>query len=801
MAGPSPKKTEATRPLPVRDLRWRCRPKDVPFASTANVAPVEGIVGQSAAVDALRFGLNTVAPGQHVFVRGISGTGRFSLIRRLIEQIQPLRESTNDLCFVHNFAQPDQPRLVTLPARKGVAFRRAMQRLAEFIEKEMRDSLYTDLVKQRRARITRKTDAELAKYVDPFRRDLESAGLALVDVDMQGHTMRTVVPTFEGQAVPFEQLQAMHAEGKLPKAELQRVEKELENFAERLMQVQRRARSLARKQDDSLAKIMEQAIRDAVRESVESIAETFPTPSAREYLDDVVEDLATHRLDSLEEAESFTHLYRVNVLLDHVAAPCCPVIVESTPTTRQLRGGIDYDFDEGDEPRVSHMGIRAGSILRADGGYLILHAYDVLNEPGAWRALTRTLRTGKLEITPSDSSGPWTGPTLNPQPIPIQVKVVLLGDHQTYALLDQADPDFGDLFKVLADFDTTLPRNADAVEQYGGVLSRIAMDDNLLPFNRSAVAALVEHGARIAAQRDKLTARFGRLADIAREAAFLAQEEQGRRVEGTHVKRAVARGRARASLPSRRYHEMVQDGTIQLQTQGLAVGQINGLAVLRAGPLTYGFPARITATVGAGTAGLVNVDREARLSGAIHTKGFFILSGLLRHLLQSDHPLTFDASIGMEQSYGGIDGDSASGAEMCCLLSALTGVPLAQTFAMTGAIDQHGNIMAIGGANEKIEGFFDICQGRNGESGHAVIIPAANVGDLMLREDVVLACKEKRFAVYAVSKIHQALALLTGVPAGQRSKAGQYPEGTLLRMAADRAVDYWERARPEGHAR
>ena len=246
---------------------------------------------------------------------------------------------------------------------------------------------------------------------------------------------------------------------------------------------------------------------------------------------------------------------------------------------------------------------------------------------------------------------------------------------------------------------------------------------------------------------------------------------------------------------------MVQDGTIQLQTQGEAIGQINGLAVLTAGPLTYGFPARITATIGAGTSGLVNIDREARLSGAIHTKAFFILEGLLRHLLQTTHPLTFDASIGMEQSYGGIDGDSASGAEMCCLLSALTDVPLDQSFAMTGAIDQHGNVMAIGGVNEKIEGFFDICQSREGESNHAVIIPTANVGDLMLREDVLTACRQKRFSVYAVSKIHEALALLTGRPVGQRGADGQYPEQTLLRIAADRAHDYWERARPIGRAR
>jgi ATP-dependent Lon protease len=314
----------------------------------------------------------------------------------------------------------------------------------------------------------------------------------------------------------------------------------------------------------------------------------------------------------------------------------------------------------------------------------------------------------------------------------------------------------------------------------------------LLPFHKTAVAALAEHGARIAARKGKLTARFGRIADLAREASFLAKQANHENVLSEHINQAVKRTKMRASLPSRKFQELVEQGTILVQTTGDCVGQINGLAVIHSGPLTYGFPARITATIGPGRAGLINIEGHAQLSGAIHTKGFHILGGLLRHLLDTEHPLAFSASLAFEQSYGGIDGDSASGAETCCLLSALTNIPIKQSLAMTGAIDQHGHVEAIGGVDEKIEGFFDACNyfGLTGEQG--VIIPKSNAGDLMLRQDVVDACRQEKFHVFAVSTIHDALEILTGITAGEL-KDGQYEPDTVLGQAVDRANEYWRK--------
>jgi ATP-dependent Lon protease len=523
------------------------------------------------------------------------------------------------------------------------------------------------------------------------------------------------------------------------------------------------------------------------------IQREFDEPEVATFLREVVEDVVDNRLPMLGEEEDFTRLYRVNVLLEHTDDQC-PIIVENTPTLTNLLGVVDREVGPLGMSRSDHLMIRGGSLLRADGGYLVMEARDVLSEAGAWKVLVRTLRSGRLEIVPPELSLPWLGQSLKPEPLDLQVKVILLGDGEIYHLLDAFDADFPNLFKVLADFDTVIPRDGDGAIRYARVLARICKEEELPPFDRTAVAALVEHGARIAARRGKLTARFGRVADLAREAAFLAGKRERDRVGSTEVADAVQRTKIRGDLPARRFRELLADGTIRVQITGREPGQINGLAVIQAGQLTYGFPARITARTRPGSTGVINIEREAALSGAIHTKGFYILGGLLRNLLQTDHPLAFDASVAFEQSYGGIDGDSASGAEICCLLSALTGLPLRQDLAMTGAIDQVGNILAIGAVNEKIEGFFDVCRdiGLTGTQG--VIIPQSNAGDLMLRPDVVEACGQGRFGVYAVRTVHEALSLLTSTPAGQRDGSGCYAEGTVLALAVQRAHEYWLKA-------
>jgi len=380
---------------------------------------------------------------------------------------------------------------------------------------------------------------------------------------------------------------------------------------------------------------------------------------------------------------------------------------------------------------------------------------------------------------------------LKPDPIPVSMRVILIGDSSIYYFLDNQDPDFPELFKVLSDFDSVIERNQKGYDNYAGIIAKIIREDGLLPFNAQAVAKLIEHGARVCSQRDKLTAKFSRVADLAREGNYWAQKNNEKVVTEVHVVQAIEGTKKRAGLSSRKFQERLQDGTINLDTTGYTVGQINGLAVIHAGPVVYGFPSRITTAIGPGRAGVIDIEGMAGKSGSIHTKGFHILGGLLRYMLPVEHPLTFSASIAFEQSYGGIDGDSASGAEFCCLISALTQVPINQGFAMTGAIDQHGRVQAIGGVNEKIEGFFDTCKyrGLTGEQG--VVIPRANAGELMLRPDVQEACKDGLFVVHAVSHITEAMEVLMGQTAGVLID-GQYAEKTLMDQAMKMARKYWK---------
>ena len=499
-----------------------------------------------------------------------------------------------------------------------------------------------------------------------------------------------------------------------------------------------------------------------------------------------------------ENETDLRELYGVNIVLTHTDDEYATIVEEVVPNIVNLLGTVDPTWGAEQQPTSDYRGIKSGALLNADAGYLVLDIEDLLSEPGAYRSVMRTLRTRRLEIVPPEIG--WMRPNVvvQPEPIDVEVRVILVGDVETYYQLDEVDPDFQELFKVLADFDDELFRDESSLHQYASVIARLAKAESLPPFHKSAVAAIAEHGARIAARNQRLTAKFGRVADIAREAAFLTTKDGSPHVLDTHVSSVIRRTKQRASLPSRKFEEYVESGTIRVATTGYEVGQINGLAVIQAGPLTYGFPARITSTIGPGTAGLINIEGQAQMSGAIHSKGFHILGGLLRQLLQTDHPLSFSASLAFEQTYGGIDGDSASGAEMVCLLSALTGVPIRQSFAMTGAIDQLGHIQAIGGVNEKIEGFFDVCSHFELTGEQGVVIPRANAGDLMLRADVVTACRDKKFQVHAVETIQEALELFTGIPAGQ-SSSGRYAVGTLLSIAVQRAHDFWQKTLAAPH--
>jgi len=778
--------------IPIGDLRWQCVEDWLAFSTTAELEPIKGVVGQDDAVEALHFGLEFDAPGQNVYVRGLTGTGRTTTVEHLLADVRSPCPPTEDRCYVHNFDQPDCPRLLTVPRGKGLLLAQQLDIFIAYVKAQLAPALASDTVRARRGELDDATQKSVMELGKPFEEELRDNDLALVPLQIGQVVQPTILPLVNGEPVPLNKFEELLAQGAGSGKQVEEVHRKISEFARRFEEVSQKIREVQARHADALKSLYEAEARRALEYQIGVIERQFPEASVQAFLKQVVDDLVTKRLQTLGEDMEFTRTYRVNPILARPEEGNCPVIRERSPTMRNLLGNIDREFSAMGAFRSDHMMIHAGSLLRADGGYLVLEAREVLSEPGSWKILLRALKTGELEIVPSELSDFWSGPLLKPEAIPLRVKVILIGDSGLYQTLDQFDPDFSYLFKVLADFETTIPRDAVGVRYYGGVLARLTQEEGLLPFDRQGVMAMTEHGARVAGQKDKLTTRFGRLADVAREANYLAVKAGLSTVGRDHVYQAVDRGRRRSDLPARRYRKLITDGTIRIQTQGEQVGQINGLAVIQAGPLTYGFPSRITASIGPGTAGAVNIEREAELSGSIHTKGFYILGGLLRNLLKTDHPLAFSASIAFEQSYGGIDGDSASGAEMVCLLSALTAVPLRQDLAMTGAIDQMGNIQPIGAVSEKVEGFYEVCKdvGLSGEQG--VVIPRTNAGDLMLKPELLEVCSAGKFHVYAVDTVHQALELFTGWMPGVADENDQYPKGSFLGLARDRARAYWE---------
>jgi len=776
-------------PLSADALRWRCDPNRFTFQTSAEIEPIIGIHGQSTAVDALRFGISTSASGQNVYVRGLSGTGRMTLVRRMLDELNPACPVKVDRCYVHNFARPDRPRLISLPAGTGREFAHLMRDFGVFVKGGLGDVLASDAFAERRRTLDKLAQEDVAEITGPFEKSLAAVGLQLVQIQVGASTQAALLPIIEGRPVPPEEYASLRAHGKVTDEQDAGYAKALKEFTPQLAEVTERIQRARRARMDEIRQAAEGTVREIVDGTAAEIREKFGGDDVGAFLDEVIEDIVERVGGGGEEYDPVV-LYGVNIVREHETGESCPVVIENSPTLPNLVGIVDRDWTDG-QVTSDYRSIRAGSLLNADGGYLILDARDLLGEPGAWRVLVRTLRSGRLEVVPPELASPFGQPSLKPEPIDVRVRVILVGDGGVYRVLDQRDPDFSHLFKVLADFDSSIDREPDGPESYAGVIARIVTEEGLCPFDRTAVAELVEHGARIASRRGKLTARFSRVADIAREAAFLADQEGRPSVSGGDVIEAVRRTKRRADLPSRRFQELLGDGTINVQTSGSVVGQINGLAVMQAGPITYGFPGRITATIGAGRAGLIDVEAASELSGSIHTKGFHILGGLLRHRLRVNHPLAFSGSLAFEQSYGGIDGDSASGAEACCLLSALTAVPIRQGVAMTGAIDQHGRIQAIGGVNEKIEGFFDTCRHSELTGDQGVIIPLANAGDLMLRTDVVEACAAGIFSVWPVANIDEALETLMGVEAGAPDESGVYAEGSLFRLAVDRADEFW----------
>ncbi len=779
----------------VEKLRWRCPPESLPFKSTEELQACTEIIGQDRAVRAIRLGLEMDSLGYNIFIVGLVGTGRTTTIKCLLEEIDKTEKIPDDLCYVNNFKDPDQPLWACLPAGQGKVFKKDMDDFVEAMKNKI-PLIFEgeEYQKQRREVVDKYRDQEKA-VVKEFEGRAKKEGFSVVQVQMGPFTRPDVVPVVAGNPMALDQLENLVDQGQFPKETFDKLKAKYAELTTEMEQILKETRKVEKKIQDELVKLDKSAIAHLVEGGIGDIRERYKQPKIHTYLEEVKNSILNNPTRFTPKAEtpqvSIPGLvmptpvdnfvdYQVNVLVDNSENKGAPVIIETSPTYRNLFGTVERSMDRmGGIWKTDFTKIKNGSLLRANGGYLVLNAIDVFTEPGVWIALKRTLRNRSLEMQSFDPFYLFASSGLKPEPVEVKVKVVMIGDAHLYDVLYNVDEDFKKIFKIRADFDSVMQRNEDSILQYATFIRRICKDESLLPFDRSGVAAVVEQGVRLAGRQKKLSAEFHRITDILREASYWAKKEKSNQVTEKHVDQAINESIYRKKMIEDKIQEMIEDGLMLIDSDGAKVGQVNGLSVYDTGEYAFGKPSRITVKTSMGRAGIINIEREAELSGRTHNKGVLILAGYLRGKFAQDKPLTLTASICFEQSYGGVEGDSASSTEVYAMLSSLAELPLRQDLAVTGSVNQNGEIQPIGGVNQKIEGFFDVCRARRLTGKQGVMIPHQNVGDLSLRKDVVEAVAGGKFHIYPVQTIDQGIEILAGVPAGEKNQDGSYPPGTV----------------------
>ncbi|HNW59835.1 MAG TPA: AAA family ATPase [bacterium] len=794
------------KPVPVEHLRWQCDEYVQIFQSTEELESYRTILGQERALRALTLGLEMDYPGYNIFVSGETGTGRRTTVHFMLHDQRFHKPVPDDLCYVYNFAAPDMPRVLQLSAGSGMRFRKAMEECINQLRMAVPQTLESERIRKRREALLEKYALQQSENLQQFEKRAQKDKFTLVQVQVGSFAKPDVLPVIDGQPVPLESLGELAGQGKLDDrriAEIQQIYIELNKELARLIQINQK---LQREKQARLADLEHEAVKPVIEEALNEVRSAFAVAPVSEYLDAVLKSLLenlgkfSRKMEGEEAAaagqgdpvqDPFLE-YRVNVLVNNGGQDFAPIIFENSPTQARLFGSIERLMDSNGQWRTDFTHIRAGSLLQANGGFLVLQARDLLLEAGVWPNLKRMLKIGETEINANDPALLFAITAMKPQPIALSVKVILLGDPYLYQLLYAADDDFRKIFKIKAEFDSEMPNNATNLRRYAEFIKRMCDEQELQPFDASAVAEVAEYGVRLAGRQNKLTTRFTYINDLLREADYFARAEKTDIVTQRHVEQALAAADQRLNLIEEKIRENIREGTILIDTDGSRVGQVNGLTVLSMGDYHFGMPARITARSSMGRQGIINIEREVEMSGPTHDKGVLILSGYLQGKFSQDRPLSINASLCFEQSYGGIDGDSASSAELYALLSRLADLPLRQDLAVTGSVNQNGEIQPIGGVNEKIEGFFEICRMRGLTGSQGVIIPRQNVADLMLRNELIEAVRAAQFVIYAVERIEEGIEILTGMPAGERDPHGAYPPETIFGRVDARLAAYAE---------
>lgn len=782
--------------VPFGALRRTCEAEELNFCSSSDDVPTfDGVIGQERAVRALGFGLDMDADGYHIFVMGQNGTGKSSYTQAMVTQRAGAENPPPDWCYINNFGAEEEPLAVSLGTGRGRTFKEDMVELVKDLQVSLPKAFEDGSYEQRKNAIIEFVQDLMKRRYREVEEEATAEGFGLKHVS--GRVMLFALK--EGKPIQAEMYE------RLPEAERQRLDETGKRLTRKLDDILKEGVLHEKKARARIEELERAVAQDAAAPLVKRLKEKYAGEAAlAPYFDNVLEDVVTHHrlflaepadeakgepMAKKEEGDPFLR-YQVNLFVNNERCQGAPVVLESKPSYYNLFGKIEY---------TSHMlsvttnftMVKAGALHRANGGYLILQAKDVLTEPYAWETLKKALKYRKV---PMENIGEQyrlvPSATMRPEPIPLDVKVILISSPQIHHLLYTYDEDFQKLFKVRVDFDVEMPRTPVNLKQYAAFVRFICQRDQLPPFSRDGLGRIIEYGSRLAGSQEKLSTRFNEVTEIIVEAAALARREGSGKVEGSHVVRAGEERRYRMNRVEEKIQESILEEKMLITTEGKVVGQINGLSVMGMGGHAFGLPSRITARTYAGNRGVMNIERETRMSGSIHTKGVLTLSGYLGGHFAQDQPLSMTAQITFEQNYGGVDGDSASSTELYAILSSLSGVPLDQGLAVTGSVNQRGEIQPIGGATEKIEGFFDICAARGLTGTQGVLVPQKNLDSLMLKESVLRAVEEGRFHIYAVRTVEEGIELLTGIPAGARDDAGQYPADSVFGKAMACLKDY-----------
>jgi lon-related putative ATP-dependent protease len=805
----------ALKALPTEALRWQCDPAGLNFKTTDELTDIDQVVGQPRAVAAIEFGIGIKRQGYNLFCLGPSGTGKHSIVESFLRRAATDKPVPSDWCYVHNFDEPHKPSALKLPTGRAIPFRDAMGQLVRELKAAIPAAFENNDYQSRRQLIEEEFRGHQAKVFQTVQEEAQAKNIAIV----QGQQGFVFTPTQDGEPMKPEAFNA------LPEDQKAETRTSIEGLQIRMQDVMRQMPALEKETREKLRELNRETARRATGALLDGIRESFTDlPEVVAYLgrieDDVVANLfdflkaasegaapgeagakgvaslvaGTNELTGGDEPASFRR-YLVNVLVHGNNGAGAPVIIEDAPSLGNLIGNIEQTARFGTLTTDFTL-IKPGALHRANGGYLVLDARKLLTQQMSWEELKRALINLEIRIgSLAQLTGYQSTVSLEPEPIPLDVKVVLVGEPGLYYTLSAQDPDFSHLFKVQAEFRDRMERTEQSIEHYSRLVASIVRREGLCPLDASAVALVIEHSARVVADRERLSARIGFIGDLVREADYWAGAEGCKTVTAKEVNQAIEATTYRADGVRDAMYEQIARETVLIDTEGEAVGQINGLSVLQIGGFSFGKPARVSAKVRLGRGEFIDIERQVSLGGPLHSKGVLILSGFLGARFGQERPLALSASLVFEQSYGGVDGDSASSTELYALLSALSDIPIKQSIAVTGSVSQNGEVQAIGGANQKIEGFFDICKadGLTGEQG--VMIPASNVKHLMLRQDVVDACDAGKFHIYAVETIDQGIEVLTGVKAGTRKKDGSWQKDTVNFRVAARLERYVQQAR------